>query len=33
MKGYAIVFWPSARQLIKNLSPKTGEDDGGNIFI
>ena len=28
LTGYDIVFWPSARQLIKNVSPKTGSVDG-----
>ncbi len=32
MTGYDIVFWPSARQLIKNVSPKTGEDDREKYF-
>ena len=32
MMGYDIVFWPSARQLIKNVSPKTGEDDREKYF-
>ena len=27
MTGHEIVFWPSACQLIKNLSPKTGGVD------
>ena len=32
MTGYDIVFWPSVSQSIKNLSPKTGEDDREKYF-
>lgn len=29
MTEYDFVFWPSARQSVKNLSPKTGSVEGG----